>query len=95
MSILLLYSFRMNLREKHAKHLADLRAYYEDELRELRKALSRTLDGSNVVTEQSVQSTVNYHLLDAENKHLLDKCRTLEDELDEYRVYVFLFKLSA
>lgn len=79
-----MYSFRINLREKHAKHLADLRAYYEDELRELRKALSKTLQGSSASPEQTNQS-VNLHLLDAENKHLIDKCRTLEDELDEYR----------
>ncbi|WAR01876.1 hypothetical protein MAR_008434 [Mya arenaria] len=40
------YNTRINLREKHAKHLNDLRAYYEDELRELRRALSDALEGT-------------------------------------------------
>lgn len=73
----------MNLREKHSKHLADLRAYYEDELRELRKALSDTMDASGASVDTSVQSSAQSQVLEAENKHLTDKCRLLEDEIEE------------
>ncbi|XP_052242193.1 uncharacterized protein LOC127852290 isoform X3 [Dreissena polymorpha] len=76
-------STRMNLREKHAKHLNDLRAYYEDEIRELRKALSGALEVTGVSADASMQSTVHSHLLEAENRHLAEKCRRLETDLDE------------
>jgi hypothetical protein len=73
----------MNLREKHAKHLNDLRTYYEDELRELRKALSDTMDASAVSVNTSLQSSAHDPLLEAENRQLSDKCRMLEDEMEE------------
>ncbi|XP_053375167.1 uncharacterized protein LOC128547220 [Mercenaria mercenaria] len=76
-------STRMNLREKHTKHLADLRAYYEDELRELRKALSDTMDASAVSADTSMHSSAQSQLLEAENRQLTDKSRMLEDEIEE------------
>ena len=76
-------SERVNLREKHSKHLADLRAYYEEELRELRKALSDSMELTVPSADTSMQATIQYQLLEAENQHLLDKCKTMEDELEE------------
>ncbi|WAR15275.1 MPP9-like protein [Mya arenaria] len=73
------YNTRINLREKHAKHLNDLRAYYEDELRELRRALSDALEGTTVSADVSVHSTAHSQLLEAENKHLT-KLRTMEQK---------------
>lgn len=35
------FSERINLREKHARHVADLRAYYEEEIRDLKEQLNR------------------------------------------------------
>ncbi|XP_060603505.1 M-phase phosphoprotein 9-like [Ruditapes philippinarum] len=81
-------STRMNLREKHAKHLNDLRTYYEDELRELRKALSDTMDASAVSVNTSLQSSAHDPLLEAENRQLSDKCRMLEDEMEEVQKQV-------
>ena len=73
----------MNLREKHSKHLADLRSYYEEELRELRRGLTDSLDTSGTSVDQTVHSSIQNQLLEAENKHLLDKCRAMEDELED------------
>ena len=79
-----IYSARMNLREKHSKHLADLRSYYEEELRELRRALTESLlDTSGASVDHGGHATIENHLLEAENRHLLDKCRTMEDELED------------
>ncbi|KAL4223151.1 M-phase phosphoprotein 9 [Mactra antiquata] len=86
-------STRMNLREKHSKHLADLRAYYEDELRELRKALSDSLDASNISADMIPGVTSSQgqgHMFDMENRRLMEKCRALEDENEE-----LIMKLQA
>ncbi|XP_052801345.1 zinc finger CCCH domain-containing protein 13-like [Mya arenaria] len=77
------YNTRINLREKHAKHLNDLRAYYEDELRELRRALSDALEGTTVSADVSVHSTAHSQLLEAENKHLTSRIHGLGEELDK------------
>jgi len=78
----LCFSTRLNLREKHAKHLNDLRAYYEDELRELRRALAGALEGSAVSADVSAHSSSHAHLLEAENRHLASVNKTLEERND-------------
>jgi len=38
--VLLLFSLRTELTAKHAKHISDLKSYYEDEIEELKKQLN-------------------------------------------------------
>lgn len=66
------YSSRGNLREKHAKHLSELRLYYEKEIQELRDALSNT---------DSISSQSAYKKLVEENLLLTKKCQEKEEEL--------------
>ncbi|KAK6183745.1 hypothetical protein SNE40_006352 [Patella caerulea] len=68
------YSSRVNLREKHAKHLADLRAYYEQELQELRSVLS---------SSHPNKETANERMLKEDNQDLRKRCEDLTDELDD------------
>ncbi|KAL3857644.1 hypothetical protein ACJMK2_012291 [Sinanodonta woodiana] len=75
-------STRVSLREKHAKHLADLRVYYENELSTLRSALSSSVEASADSSLDS-QAQMKYHLVLAENRHLKEKCQAMEDELDD------------
>ena len=83
MYVFVTYSSRLSLREKHSKHLADLRSYYEEELRELRRALTESLDTTGTSVDHGSHATIENQLLEAENRHLLDKCRTMEDELED------------
>ncbi|XP_050410762.2 uncharacterized protein LOC126825238 [Patella vulgata] len=73
------YSSRVNLREKHAKHLADLRAYYEQELQELRSVLS---------SSHSNKETANERMLKEDNQDLRKRCEDLTDELDDSNNHV-------
>ncbi|KAK3598955.1 hypothetical protein CHS0354_024627 [Potamilus streckersoni] len=75
-------STRVSLREKHAKHLADLRVYYENELSTLRSALSSSVEASMDGSLDS-QAQIKYHVVLAENRHLKEKCQSLEDEIDD------------
>jgi M-phase phosphoprotein 9 len=61
----------VNLREKHAKHLADLRAYYEEEMQQLRQALNPDLDKASEVLQ-----------LQANNRQLSDHCTHLDTQLE-------------
>ena len=79
------FSSRVSLREKHAKHMADLREYYEKELRDLKSSL--LLD----ITEESPFKQVsneNQNLV-IENRLLREKIEDLENErtgLNRYMV---------
>ncbi|GFO27644.1 M-phase phosphoprotein 9 [Plakobranchus ocellatus] len=83
---------RISLREKHARHLADLRAYYEEELRELRQTLQATQrklergggDGGSGSQNQQVLPppgrSMEEKILAKENDELRQRCRELQDE---------------
>ncbi|XP_078599641.1 uncharacterized protein LOC144874880 isoform X1 [Branchiostoma floridae x Branchiostoma japonicum] len=62
-------NIRVNLREKHARHMADLRAYYEEEITELRSQLERANNQSP------------YKRLEDGNKRLRERCEHLEETL--------------
>ncbi|XP_060699320.1 M-phase phosphoprotein 9 isoform X2 [Hemiscyllium ocellatum] len=62
---------RLNLREKHARHVADIRAYYEAEINSLREKLAR-LNGSSTIFEA-----------EKHNEDLLKRCEQLERALTE------------
>ncbi|XP_067862320.1 M-phase phosphoprotein 9 isoform X2 [Heptranchias perlo] len=62
---------RLNLREKHARHVADIRAYYEAEINSLKEKLE-TLKGPSVIFEA-----------EKHNKNLLERCEQLERALTE------------
>ena len=62
-----LFSVRLNLREKHARHLSDLRAFYEKEVSELRASLSSGVGQSMSNTElQDAYDTVNNRCVELE-----------------------------
>ncbi|KAK3740813.1 hypothetical protein RRG08_042797 [Elysia crispata] len=87
---------RINLREKHARHLADLRAYYEEELRDMRQMLQASQrklergggDGSSSNKSQSQVTSLQQPLgqsmeekiLAKENEELRQRCRELQDD---------------
>ncbi|GCB82464.1 hypothetical protein scyTo_0022331, partial [Scyliorhinus torazame] len=62
---------RLNLREKHARHVADIRAYYEAEINSLKEKLD-TLNGSSTIFEAEKR-----------NENLLKRCEQLERALTE------------
>lgn len=75
-------STRVGLREKHAKHMADLREYYEKELQGLRQAL-RASDNDTVSGHQSLQHFVSENeSLHRELKQQREKVADLEDKLN-------------
>ncbi|XP_061166623.1 protein split ends-like [Saccostrea echinata] len=86
-------SQRANLREKHAKHLSDLREYYEQEILELRGALSRSDDITNrspfkrVASENQALITENHSLkhaneeMESQLNVLLREKRELEQKV--------------
>ncbi|XP_067910637.1 M-phase phosphoprotein 9 isoform X2 [Heterodontus francisci] len=61
---------RLNLREKHARHVADIRAYYEAEINSLKEKLE-TLTGPSTIFEAE------------KHKNLLKRCEQLERALTE------------
>ncbi|XP_059850537.1 M-phase phosphoprotein 9 isoform X2 [Hypanus sabinus] len=62
---------RLNLREKHARHVADIRAYYEAEISSLKEKLD-TLSSPSAVSEAEKQ-----------NQNLSKRCEQLEGALTE------------
>ena len=78
------FSSRVSLREKHAKHMADLREYYEKELRDLKSSLLLE------ITEESPFKQVsneNQNLV-IENRLLREKIEDLEKELAGFNRYI-------
>uniref|UniRef100_A0A2C9L4L9 Uncharacterized protein n=1 Tax=Biomphalaria glabrata TaxID=6526 RepID=A0A2C9L4L9_BIOGL len=76
---------RISLREKHAKHLADLKAYYEEELQELRQLLAARVDRLGADGGRSGM-TAGDKILSSENQELRQKCKELQDMLHDSRI---------
>ncbi|XP_046335111.2 uncharacterized protein LOC124117338 [Haliotis rufescens] len=72
-------STRINLREKHAKHLSDLREYYEAEMAELRSTLSAAHTSSESAHER---------ILREESQELKLRCQSLDDQLHDAKVRI-------
>ncbi|KAJ7419922.1 M-phase phosphoprotein 9 [Willisornis vidua] len=62
---------RQNLREKHARHIADLRAYYDSEIQSLKQQL------------EASQRTASAEDLKKINQSLADRCEQLDAALNE------------
>ncbi|NXI51944.1 MPP9 phase, partial [Chloroceryle aenea] len=62
---------RQNLREKHARHIADLRAYYDSEIHSLKQQL------------EASQQTASSEDLKKINQNLADRCDQLDAALNE------------
>ncbi|XP_069789618.1 M-phase phosphoprotein 9 isoform X2 [Narcine bancroftii] len=62
---------RLNLREKHARHMADIRAYYEAEIESLKEKLD-TFNSSSAISEA-----------EKHNQNLSKRCEQLERALTE------------
>uniref|UniRef100_A0A8C5UFT9 M-phase phosphoprotein 9 n=1 Tax=Malurus cyaneus samueli TaxID=2593467 RepID=A0A8C5UFT9_9PASS len=62
---------RQNLREKHARHIADLRAYYDSEIQSLKQQL------------ESSHGTASSEELKKINQSLADRCDQLDAALNE------------
>lgn len=65
-------SLRLSLRQKHLRHLADMKAYYENELAELREKLT---------SAETVSRHSSFIKMEAENERMRQRCRVLEEEL--------------
>ncbi|KAK0047480.1 M-phase phosphoprotein 9 [Biomphalaria pfeifferi] len=76
---------RISLKEKHAKHLADLKAYYEEELQELRQLLAARVDRLGADGGRSGM-TAGDKILSSENQELRQKCKELQDMLHDSRI---------
>ncbi|XP_045698559.1 M-phase phosphoprotein 9 isoform X3 [Phyllostomus hastatus] len=68
--VMLSNSARQSLKEKHARHIADLRAYYEAEVRSLRQRL----EAKEVAAVEDWRKT---------NQILVDRCSQLDGALNE------------
>ncbi|XP_071619821.1 M-phase phosphoprotein 9 isoform X1 [Heliangelus exortis] len=64
-------NIRQNLREKHARHIADLRAYYDSEIQSLKQQL------------EASQKTASSEDLRKVNQTLVDRCDQLDAALHE------------
>ncbi|NXU80515.1 MPP9 phase, partial [Oreotrochilus melanogaster] len=64
-------NIRQNLREKHARHVADLRAYYDSEIQSLKQQL------------EASQKTASSEDLRKVNQTLVDRCDQLDEALHE------------
>nr|XP_020658252.1 M-phase phosphoprotein 9 isoform X1 [Pogona vitticeps]XP_020658253.1 M-phase phosphoprotein 9 isoform X1 [Pogona vitticeps]XP_020658254.1 M-phase phosphoprotein 9 isoform X1 [Pogona vitticeps]XP_020658255.1 M-phase phosphoprotein 9 isoform X1 [Pogona vitticeps] len=65
-----LSKIRQNLREKHARHIADLRAYYDSEI----QSLKQQLEPSHKSPSEDLKKI---------NQNLVDRCEQLEAALNE------------
>ncbi|RUS84815.1 hypothetical protein EGW08_007430, partial [Elysia chlorotica] len=95
---------QISLREKHARHMADLRAYYEEELRDMRQRLQATQrklerDGAEGSASQaqaqraaSLQPppgrSMEEKILAKENEELRQRCRELQDDYHDSKRFV-------
>ena len=81
---------RLNLREKHAKHLSDLRAYYEAEIQDLRHKLSDLSGGASLSLSATTacRETARERILQEENQSLRGQMRDLQDSLDDAHMSV-------
>ena len=76
---------RLNLREKHAKHLSDLRVYYEAEIQDLRHKLASLSEGLVLSSSSTAtdRQTARERILQEENQSLRRQIRDLQDSLDD------------
>ena len=72
---------RISLREKHAKHLSDLRSYYEEELREMRQKLSSRQEHGGA--ESGGVATAGERILANENAELRQRCQQMDDRCQD------------
>ncbi|KFQ77529.1 M-phase phosphoprotein 9, partial [Phoenicopterus ruber ruber] len=72
---------RQNLREKHARHIADLRAYYDSEIH----SLKQQLEASHKTASSEDLKEINQNLADRNfcNVYLLNRCDQLDAALNE------------
>jgi M-phase phosphoprotein 9 len=78
------FSSRVSLREKHAKHMADLREYYEKELRDLKSSLLLEITDESPFKQVSNE---NQNLV-IENRLLREKIEDLENDLTGFNRYI-------
>ncbi|NWV58836.1 MPP9 phase, partial [Malurus elegans] len=69
---------RQNLREKHARHIADLRAYYESEI----QSLKQQLESSHGAASSEELKKINQSLADR-LVYVLNRCDQLDAALNE------------
>ncbi|NWV05846.1 MPP9 phase, partial [Ptilonorhynchus violaceus] len=67
---------RQNLREKHARHIADLRAYYDSEI----QSLKQQLESSHRTASSEDLKKINQNVC---NLYVLNRCDQLEAALSE------------
>ncbi|NXS94081.1 MPP9 phase, partial [Jacana jacana] len=71
---------RQNLREKHARHIADLRAYYDAEI----QSLKQQLEASHKNASSEDLKKINENLADSScDLYLLNRCDQLDAALNE------------
>ncbi|NXB19244.1 MPP9 phase, partial [Rhagologus leucostigma] len=72
---------RQNLREKHARHIADLRAYYDSEI----QSLKQQLESSHRTASSEDLKKINQSLADRDwcNLYVLNRCDQLDAALNE------------
>ncbi|NXO91621.1 MPP9 phase, partial [Certhia brachydactyla] len=72
---------RQNLREKHARHIADLRAYYDSEI----QSLKQQLESSHRTAASEDLKKINHSLADRGwcNLYVLNRCDQLDAALNE------------
>ncbi|NWI73278.1 MPP9 phase, partial [Dryoscopus gambensis] len=72
---------RQNLREKHARHIADLRAYYDSEI----QSLKQQLESSHGTASSEELKKINQSLADRDwcNLYVLNRCDQLDAALNE------------
>ncbi|KAK1328597.1 LOW QUALITY PROTEIN: hypothetical protein QTO34_012170 [Cnephaeus nilssonii] len=78
----LLSNVRQNLKEKQARHIADLRAYYESEI----SSLKQKLEAKGMSAVEDLKKT---------NQILVDRCGQLDGALNEATTSDFRERLSA
>lgn len=93
-----LFRLRQNLREKHARHITDLRAYYEAEISALKEKLNLIdltphVEKSNpIVIERSEQkyhlSFIYYHLC---LSFCLNSCNSISNYFHVFSLFVYYF----
>ncbi|NWT78471.1 MPP9 phase, partial [Lanius ludovicianus] len=72
---------RQNLREKHARHIADLRAYYDSEI----QSLKQQLESSHRTASSEDLKKINQSLADRDwfNLYVINRCDQLDAALNE------------
>ena len=66
------FTFSLRLKEKHARHVADLKTYYESEIQELRSQLTEVSNLQNYSPSKTMERT---------NERLQQNCSKLEAAL--------------